>query len=128
MWGRLPPGSAAPRFCVVIGVAVYDSGKSGPAAALDTGASRWSDCAHMSWIRTVAPDEATGLLRQLYREATRRAGKVYNVLRVQSPRPKVLKASTDLYLEVMFGSDSGLSRTQREMIATAVSRANECFY
>ena len=82
----------------------------------------------MAWIRTVAPEEAEGLLRQLYRAAVKRAGKIFNVIRVQSPRPKVLRASTQLYMEVMFGEESGLSRGQREMIATAVSSANDCFY
>ena len=46
----------------------------------------------MAWIATVPPDEAEGLLRQLYRAAIKRAGKVYNVLSCQSPRPRVLKA------------------------------------
>ncbi|MEZ5333444.1 MAG: carboxymuconolactone decarboxylase family protein [Thermoanaerobaculia bacterium] len=82
----------------------------------------------MAWIRTVEPSEARGLLRRLYDAATRRAGKVFNVLRVQSPRPKVLRASTQLYLEVMFSPENGLSRVQREMIATAVSAANDCHY
>ena len=82
----------------------------------------------MSWIRTVPPERAEGLLAQLYRAAVRRAGKVFNVLRVQSLRPRVLKASTQLYLEVMHGEESGLTRAQREMIATAVSCANDCFY
>ncbi len=82
----------------------------------------------MSWIRTVGPDEATGLLAQLYEQALRRVGKVYNILRLQSPRPPVLQASTALYLEVMHSPDSPLSRAQREMIATAVSRANACHY
>jgi uncharacterized peroxidase-related enzyme len=82
----------------------------------------------MAWIRTVDPGEAEGLLRRLYDAAERRAGKVFNVLRAQSPRPKVLRASTQLYLEVMHSSESGLSRTQREMIATAVSAANQCHY
>ena len=82
----------------------------------------------MAWIRTVDPDGADGLLRQLYRAAIKRAGKVYNVLRVQSPRPKVLRASTQLYLEIMHSSESGLSRGQREMIATAVSSFNDCYY
>lgn len=81
----------------------------------------------MAWIRTVAPDEASGQLRRLYEAAVRRAGKVFNVIRVQSPRPLVLRASTRLYMEVMFG-ESGLTRAQREMIATAVSRANDCHY
>ena len=82
----------------------------------------------MAWIATVPPDEAEGLLRQLYRAAIKRAGKVYNVLSCQSPRPRVLKASTQLYLEVMRSPESGLSRAQREMIATAVSRLNGCHY
>lgn len=82
----------------------------------------------MAWIRTVEPREAEGLLRRLYDAAVRRAGKVFNVLRVQSLRPGVLRASTQLYLEVMYSRESGLSRAQREMLATAVSAANECHY
>ena len=82
----------------------------------------------MAWIRTVAPDEATGLLKQLYEAGIRRAGKVFNIIRLQSQRPKVLRASTQLYLEVMISPDSGLSRVRREMIATAVSSANACHY
>lgn len=82
----------------------------------------------MAWIRTVEPDAAEGLLRQLYRAAIKRAGKVFNVIRVQSARPRVLRASTQLYLEVMHSEESGLSRAQREMIATAVSSVNGCFY
>jgi len=82
----------------------------------------------MAWIETVDPAEAEGLLRRLYEAAARRAGKVFNVLRAQSPRPKVLRASTQLYLEIMHSAESGLSRAQREMIATAVSAANQCHY
>ena len=82
----------------------------------------------MAWIKTVPPEEATGLLRQLYAAATRRAGKIFNVIRLQSPRPKVLRASTQLYMEVMYSAETGLRRAQREMIATAVSHANSCHY
>jgi uncharacterized peroxidase-related enzyme len=82
----------------------------------------------MTWIRTVEPGKATGLLRALYDTAIRRAGKVFGILRCQSVRPEVLEASTALYLEVMYSEASPLSRAQREMIATAVSRANDCFY
>ena len=82
----------------------------------------------MAWIRAVPPEEAEGLLRQLYRAAVKRAGKIFNVISVQSPRPRVLRASTQLYMEVMFGEESGLSRAQREMIATTVSSVNDCFY
>ena len=82
----------------------------------------------MTRIRTIDPDDATGLLARLYREAIDRTGKIFNVLRCQSVRPEVLEASTALYREVMHSERSPLSRAQREMIATAVSRANECFY
>jgi alkylhydroperoxidase family enzyme len=82
----------------------------------------------MAWIETIAPDEAEGLLARLYKTAVQRAGKVWNVLRLQSLRPETLQASVDLYLEVMHSRRSPLSRAQREMIATAVSRANLCHY
>jgi uncharacterized peroxidase-related enzyme len=82
----------------------------------------------MAWIRTIAPEEATGLLKRLYGQALARAGKVFNVLRIQSLRPEVLKAGVALYTELMMSPRSPLSRAQREMIAVVVSRANECHY
>ena len=82
----------------------------------------------MAWIETIAPEAATGLLRRLYDQAVRRAGKVWNVLRLQSLRPETLRASTDLYLEVMHSPRCPLTRAQREMIATSVSRENGCHY
>jgi uncharacterized peroxidase-related enzyme len=85
-------------------------------------------CPAMAWIRTVAPEEATGLLKRLYGQALARAGKVFNVLRLQSLRPEVLEAGVALYTEIMISPRSPLSRAQREMIAVAVSRANECHY
>ena len=82
----------------------------------------------MAWIPTVKPDAATGLLKRQYQAAVKRAGKVYQILEIQSLRPNLLRASTQLYLEAMYSTDSELSRAQREMIATTVSRVNECFY
>jgi hypothetical protein len=82
----------------------------------------------MAWIRTIPPAAASGELRRQYEAAEKRAGKVFQILEIQSLRPNLLKASTRLYLEAMYGRDSALTRAQREMIATTVSRANECFY
>jgi uncharacterized peroxidase-related enzyme len=82
----------------------------------------------MAWVRTIDPREATGALKSIYDTAVRRAGKVFNILRVQSLRPEVLEASTGLYLELMHSPRGALSRAQREMIATVVSRANDCHY
>ncbi len=76
----------------------------------------------------IDPSQATGLLARLYQAALRRAGKVFGIIRLQSLRPETLRASTQLYVEVMHSAKSPLSRAQREMIATAVSKTNGCHY
>ena len=81
----------------------------------------------MPWIKVIEPEDATGDLKHEYDEATRRAGKVFNILKVQSLNPGALRASMQLYRAAMFGP-SGLSRAEREMLATVVSWANHCFY
>ena len=81
----------------------------------------------MAWIKVVEPEEATGALKQEYDQARERAGRVFNILKVQSLNPDSLKASMELYGAAMFGP-SGLSRAEREMLATVVSWANHCFY
>lgn len=82
----------------------------------------------MAWIKTIASEDAEGLLRRLYDAALKRTGKIFNVIRLQSLRPQVLRASTQLYTELMHGRESGLTRVEREMIATVVSHSNACFY
>lgn len=81
----------------------------------------------MAWIHTIRDDDATGLLARIYDAARKRAGRVYNVLRLQSNNPHTLKPGIDLYAAAMFG-ESPLSRAQREMLAVVVSRVNECHY
>ncbi len=81
----------------------------------------------MAYIKTVPPESAAGALKSEYDLAVRRAGKVWNILRVMSPNPSVLSASMGLYTEVMHGP-SPLTRAQREMLAVVVSSANDCHY
>ncbi len=81
----------------------------------------------MAWIKTVEPSEAEGLLKQEYDQGVRRAGKVFNILKIQSLNPQTLHASMQMYLATMHGP-SGLARTERELLATVVSWANHCFY
>ena len=52
------------------------------------------------WIETVAPEQATGLLAKLYKAAIGSAGRVFNVIRIQSLHPEVLRVSTLLYREI----------------------------
>ena len=81
----------------------------------------------MAHIHLVSDDEATGPLAVIYDAARKRAGRVYNILRTMSPSPAILEASMGLYLAIMKGP-SPLSRMQRELLATVVSRANDCHY
>lgn len=81
----------------------------------------------MAWIKTIGVDEATGSLKAIYDAAIKRAGRVFGIVGVMSPNPAVLRASMGFYRAIMFG-ESPLSRAQRELLATVVSRANTCHY
>jgi alkylhydroperoxidase family enzyme len=81
----------------------------------------------MAYIKKVEPGAAVGPLKDEYDAAIERAGKVFQILQVQSLNPETLHASLGLYLAAMHGP-SGLARAEREMLAVVVSRANDCFY
>ena len=81
----------------------------------------------MAHLRLIEPEEATGPLREEYDAAVGRAGKVFNIVKSMSLRPGVLKRSMELYKGIMFGP-SKLSRQERELLATVVSRENDCHY
>ena len=81
----------------------------------------------MAWIEQVDDQQATGLLEKIYADAKKRAGRVFNILKVQSLNPPTLRASMSIYMQTM-RAESPVSRALREMIATVVSKANECHY
>lgn len=81
----------------------------------------------MAFIRTVPESEAEGLLRRIYEDAVRRAGKVYQVVKISSLRPEILRAWLAHYQVLMLGPTT-LPRREKEMIAVAVSAANLCDY
>ena len=81
----------------------------------------------MAYIRQVSDEEATGECKRQLDAARQRAGRVWNIVRVMTPSPDVLRASMQLYKAVMYGP-SALSRRQREMLAGVVSEANGCRY
>ncbi len=82
----------------------------------------------MAWIETISRAAAGSTLARIYDSAVARAGRVFNVVRIQSQQPEILRASMQLYTRIMHAPDEPLTRAQREMIATAVSRANRCEY
>jgi alkylhydroperoxidase family enzyme len=81
----------------------------------------------MPWIEQVPLDDATGLLREQFEQAEERAGRVWHIVHVMSLNPEALADSIRFYLTIMMG-ESPLSRVQREMLATVVSRELECHY
>lgn len=81
----------------------------------------------MTWIKTIDPSEAGGILKEEYEAAVRRAGKVYSIVRVSSLRPDLLRSWINLYITLMHRPGK-LDRRQREMLAVVVSRTNDCFY
>ena len=81
----------------------------------------------MAHLRLIDVREASGPLREEYDAAVARAGKVFNIVKAMSLRPEVLKQSMEMYRAIMFGP-CGLTRAERELLATVTSQVNECHY
>ncbi len=81
----------------------------------------------MAWIDIVSEKDATGDLERQYKAAVKRAGKVFQIVKIQSLRPDIMRTFMELYIKLMHGA-SGLTRAEREMVATVVSKTNQCHY
>jgi uncharacterized peroxidase-related enzyme len=79
------------------------------------------------WIKAIPEDKATGDLKRAYEEVLRTRGKISNIMRAQSLRPSALRSFLELYVGLMYGK-SGLTRAERETVATLVSARNQCGY
>ena len=81
----------------------------------------------MAWIPYVPDEDASGLLSRLYESYSDSNGVLDHILKIHSLNPRSMRDHRELYSHLMRGP-SPLSRVQREMIAVAVSVANDCFY
>lgn len=81
----------------------------------------------MCWVRTVPDEQASGVLKTIYDETRAKHGHVINLVRVQSLRPETMQIGRQLYRHLMDGP-GGLSRLDRYLIATVVSKTNNCHY
>ena len=81
------------------------------------------------WIDMIHEDAADmePELGKMYKKVGDPSGYVDNILKIHSLHPVSLQVHWDFYKMVMYGP-SKLSRVQREMLAVAVSAANECHY
>jgi len=66
-------------------------------------------------------------LQKYFAICQEKLGMVPNVLRSYAVAPERLRAFIAMYNDLML-SESGLSKLEREMIATVVSSENKCFY
>lgn len=81
----------------------------------------------MPFIKWFSNEEATGLVKRELDKALKRAGRVWNIVRIMSQNGRIMKASMEMYGATMF-AESPLSRQQREMLAVVVSKVNGCHY
>ncbi|MGH7319776.1 MAG: carboxymuconolactone decarboxylase family protein [Candidatus Rokuibacteriota bacterium] len=81
-----------------------------------------------AWIRMVDEAEATDFVRSAYEGFIKQRGWVPPIMKVHSLRPNIMRAAMQLVNAVMYDPSSGLTRAQREMIATVVSVTNRCHY
>ena len=81
----------------------------------------------MAFIKLFKFQESTGLLKKEYEKGLRRAGRIWNILTIQSQTPEILKNSMNLYGSTMFGN-SNISRVDSDLLAVVTSISNECEY
>ena len=79
----------------------------------------------IAWIESAHPEEATGYVKSLYEGFQKQRGWIPNILKSTSIRPEVTRGWVPLFNTLMYGP-SGLTRSQREMIAVVVSVGNQC--
>lgn len=81
----------------------------------------------MPYIHQAGDDDAEGAARRELDAARKRAGRVWNIVRIMTPNPAVLRASMQFYSAIMHGP-SPLPRWRREMLAVVTSQQNHCVY
>jgi uncharacterized peroxidase-related enzyme len=81
----------------------------------------------MAWVQTVPEGAASGDLQEVYDRVRARAGFLPNIAKLQSLRPKTMAHGFDLYCRLM-DDPTGLSKRERVLIATVVSKVNGCLY
>ena len=81
----------------------------------------------MAWVEVVAPEDATGLVKQIYESG--RQGKKHQseIVTVFSLKPEIMDLRVRFGDRMTFGA-SGLGRLREELISVSISAACECRY
>jgi AhpD family alkylhydroperoxidase len=83
--------------------------------------------AQIRYVSPVLPGEASGLVARVYEQAERDFGLVAPPLVLHSPAPQALAAAWLMLRETLLATGSA-AREHKEVVAAAVSVANECPY
>jgi uncharacterized peroxidase-related enzyme len=81
----------------------------------------------MAWVQTVSENAACGKLADVFQRVRERAGFVPNIAKLQSLRPATMECGFGLYCQLM-DDPTGISKRERVLIATVVSKVNGCWY
>ncbi|WDI30514.1 peroxidase-related enzyme [Hyphococcus flavus] len=82
----------------------------------------------MTFIKTIAPDEAEGRLKTLYDRITGPDGRIDNIMTAHSLRPPSLEGHMSLYKNVLHHSANTTPKWLLETIGVYVSIMNNCAY
>jgi len=82
----------------------------------------------MSWIRTIAYEQASGKLRKLYDRIKGAEDNVDNIMLAHSLRPHTMEGHMALYKYALHHSSNTLDKSYLEIIGVYVSILNNCEY
>lgn len=82
----------------------------------------------MAWISTIAYDEASGALKQLYERVKGPDNNVDNIMLAHSLRPHTMEGHMTLYKYVLHHPRNTLPKSYLETIGVYVSLLNRCQY
>ena len=82
----------------------------------------------MTWIKTIAYDEAEGPLKKLYDRVKGPDNNVDNIMLAHSLRPHSMSGHMSLYKSVLHHPQNSLPKVYLETIGVYVSSLNNCDY
>jgi alkylhydroperoxidase family enzyme len=81
----------------------------------------------MAWVKTINVESANEKLAEVYERVRKRSGIMPNIASLQSLRPETMERGFDLYCQLM-DAPTGITKRERILIATVISKVNGCFY
>ncbi len=82
----------------------------------------------MTWIATIEPADAGGMLAELYARAANPDGQIDQIIQAHSQRPHTLKGHLALYRNALHHPANTVPAWFLEAIGVRVSRLNRCAY